>query len=156
MSVKKTNNINTLYNISVAFITDNDTTFIQNDSQINFIKTIPGKSYLLTIDLPTDGITHIINSDGQKNAPAAITAPKGTIKLYCNGRLVEEYETRTAVAPLTKYSDNCIKRFIRRMRENSFFKLVDLVQERKHGHIILRDNKNIIHTILNKNQQMTK
>lgn len=156
MSVKKTNNINTLYNISVAFITDNDTTFIQNDSQINFIKTIPGKTYLLTIDLPTDGLTHIINSDGQKNVPAAITAPKGTIKLYCNGRLVEEYETRTAVAPLTKHSDNFIKRFIRRMRENDFFRIVDLTKERERKKIILHNNNKIIQTILNKNKQITK
>lgn len=151
MSSTKKHTIEDIYEITLALLTDNDTTFI-NGTPVHLIKTIPGTSYLLTIYTPIDAITHIINngkpSNKTENAYTLQHGPRGKITLHGNGRLIGEYTTKKPVAPCNAEKDNFIKRFIRKTREGDFFRIVDLVNCRDQGKIVLRDNTRIFQELL--------
>ena len=141
-----------LYDIAMAFLTDNDTTFIESADKINLIKTIPGHSYLLTIYTPTDGLSQLINSGEStphpENNHALKKGPYGTITLYCNGRLVQQYTTQTPVAPRVAEYDNFIRRFIRQFREKEFFNLINWTKYRKQNKIVLHNNSETFKNLL--------
>lgn len=149
--MKKQDTIEQAYNITIAFITDQDTSMLKSNT-INFIKTFPGRSYLLTIDAPSDGISHISNNVIPAQTPeynqVIARGPHGTIKLYCNGRLIKTYTSVHPVAPYMLETDNFIKRFIRKRLEKDFFNLLRFIKQREMGRVILRDNNKVIQTKL--------
>lgn len=139
--------IEDVYNIALSFITDQDTTILKSDT-INLIKTFPGRSYLLTIYAPTDGMSHIIKKNIPYTTPeyeySIKRGPHGVITLYCNGKHIKTYTSNHPVAPGEQKSDNFIKRFLRKKRENSFFSLINFIKARQDHQIILRNNNEII------------